>query len=598
MATDCSQEAILSFLTERGGRVKNTDLTDRFKAAFPHEPEQRAAARDRFKRYVDNVAFVSVDGGVKFVCLRKRYRGLVNGNGTTRPGTEPVPGRVCDDGGTELRAQPEVSPGSGYGSPKVFPPATILPDDDAAAEKRHGPAVVCVDEDTANSSSEMGNLVGSKDGGKSESEEEEEVGCVQTPQEIPVIAVIEASPLPASAVEGSKFIMPGPRPPGTPGQVDSPTGPAPTGLSLLGTPGQVDSPPGLRLPGTSAQVDSPPGLSPADPVYTESASARRRNSTPLPGFLADDGQSDCQSLSGSEGTSSPRTSRKHFLEAMMNSSPQVRRSMVLRNSVYLATSDTSDSISLASSTATEEDGTSVTLDPLEHEWMICASDGHWDSLYQLLAAEPGLALKKDFVTGFTCLHWAAKQGKPELLALIINFAKQHAVPVDVNARSSAGYTPLHLAAMHSHMEVVKLLVGAYDADVEIRDYSGKKAGQYLTSSVAADIRDIIGAYEECSRQETASGGRGEGRWRFSKVLQSNLKLLGHGEGDAADGEERPRRKPLRRKSSLGGGVKPRLEKIRYRTSQLVRSTSFLETEAMEGSLKAFFKSRPKSNVIG
>lgn len=112
-----------------------------------------------------------------------------------------------------------------------------------------------------------------------------------------------------------------------------------------------------------------------------------------------------------------------------------------------------DSASLHSSLA-DEDCASVALDPLEHEWMLCASDGLWDSLQPLLSLDPSLISKKDFVTGFTCLHWAAKQGKQELVSQLLGFAKQNSVSVDVNARSSAGYTPLHLAAMHSHTQVL------------------------------------------------------------------------------------------------------------------------------------------------
>uniref|UniRef100_H3DAH8 SOWAHA-C winged helix-turn-helix domain-containing protein n=1 Tax=Tetraodon nigroviridis TaxID=99883 RepID=H3DAH8_TETNG len=196
----------------------------------------------------------------------------------------------------------------------------------------------------------------------------------------------------------------------------------------------------------------------------------------------DEEDGDGQSLSCSEGGVSPKSSRHHFLQLMRSSSPQVRRSLVLRSDGDAALLD--------------DDRSAVTLDPLEHEWMLCASDGEWSSLQRLLGAEPSLILRKDFITGFTCLHWAAKHGQPELLALIFNFAKRNNVPLSVDVRSNAGYTPLHVAAMQNHLEVVKLLVGAYNADVEIRDYSGRKACQYLANGVSADIREILGARSE------------------------------------------------------------------------------------------------------
>uniref|UniRef100_A0A3B4CRK1 Sosondowah ankyrin repeat domain family Ca n=1 Tax=Pygocentrus nattereri TaxID=42514 RepID=A0A3B4CRK1_PYGNA len=243
---------------------------------------------------------------------------------------------------------------------------------------------------------------------------------------------------------------------------------------------------------------------------------------------------DAVGTSGVE-VGTPRSSRRSFVELMMSSSPQVRRSL--------------------------EDCASVTLDPLEHEWMMCASDGEWDSLQRLLVCDPGLVTKKDFVTGFTCLHWAAKQGKHELLALLITFAQQHSVAVNVNGRSSAGYTPLHLAAMHNHVEVMKLLVGAYDADLEARDYSGKKPSQYLDPAVAGDIRDIVGACGDLDAEKP--------------------KLLA-------------KPKSLYRKASIG---RIKLNRGRVR-AQIVHSTSFRETEEGDGSLKSPLKSRPVSNLFG
>lgn len=130
---------------------------------------------------------------------------------------------------------------------------------------------------------------------------------------------------------------------------------------------------------------------------------------------------------------------------------QVRRSLISRGSrIRDSIKSEGDSASILSSVS---DCGSVTLDPLEHEWMLCASDGLWESLQPLLAVEPSLVTKRDFVTGFTCLHWVAKQGKAELLSQLLAFAKENSIPVNVNVRSSAGYTPLHLAAMHGHTQV-------------------------------------------------------------------------------------------------------------------------------------------------
>ncbi len=615
MAADCSQEALLDFLQENGGKVKNTDLIEHFKAVFPEEPAKKAAVRNRFKNYVDNIAYVKSEDGVKYVCLKKKFRGSVKEeqnsavrSGTNGSDTEPVrllnnekllrrypagPHRadslqISGDDAVQDSAQPraareahqQIPPGSGYGNdsqvrvPHIFSPATILPDKADDISECH--EFVCVVEEVDHGSGEMGNIVGFQRERRESKKEQAEKG-----PNIPEIAVIEASPLPA---EGSVFTLPGPAQTGTSGQVDSLT----AALS-----------PSDRQAATESL--SPEFLKEAEQINVvtrrrNSKGSQRRSRRLQSDEGDDDSLVDSHSLSGSEGVSSPKGSREHFIEVMMNSSPQVRRNLGLRGSVCLSSRSDSDSLSLVSSVV-DDDRASVTLDPLEHEWMMCASDGEWGSLHPLITTEPSLVLRKDFVTGFTCLHWAAKHGKPELIAMIINFSKQHNVPINVDVRSNTGYTPLHIAAMHNHMEVVKLLVGAYNADVEIRDYSGRKACQYLTDNVSVDIRDIIGAYERSDSENT--GHRDGSRWRFSKVLQSNLKplrLLNPNDCDGVDGEGRPREKVVRRNSSFSR-MKPKLEKLRLRTSQIVHSTTFRDTEEQEGSMRRSFKSRPKTNFF-
>ncbi|KAJ3591839.1 hypothetical protein NHX12_006970 [Muraenolepis orangiensis] len=309
-------------------------------------------------------------------------------------------------------------------------------------------------------------------------------------------------------------------------------------------------------------------------------------------------------------SSTPKGSRRNFIELMMSSSPQVRRSMIHRGSCLRdSVKSDGDSASLLSSSATDEDCSAwVALDPLEHEWMLCASDGQWDSLQPLLAVEPALVSKRDFVTGFTCLHWAAKQGKTELLGRLLVFARDSAVPLDVNGRSGAGYTPLHLAAMHCHTQVVRTLVSDWEADPEVRDYSGKRAVQYLPPPLAADLHHegVVAApgTSPAGGETDAGGGPGRG-WRLPRVLQSGslnpLRLLNPSAdpADAADAGGRAKAGALQRKSSLGR-LNARLHRGRRR-AQIIHSPSFRESGEVRGGeepLCSPVRTRPLSSLFG
>lgn len=298
----------------------------------------------------------------------------------------------------------------------------------------------------------------------------------------------------------------------------------PTGSGESGPRPRAADPEASPEQGRESSDGEPPAASLGPPL---NSGARRKNSRrgvqalpqmPAPGPSEDldpppPGCEEADPSSFLAGPTTPRSARQNFRDLVMGSSPQLKRSVCPGGSSPGSSSGggrgrgggDSDSASVASSSAEEESsgGGSVTLDPLEHAWMLSASDGKWDSLEGLLTCEPGLLTKRDFITGFTCLHWAAKHGRQELLAMLVNFANKHQLPVNINARTSAGYTALHLAAMHGHVEVVKLLVGAYDADVDIRDYSGKKASQYLSPSIAEEIKNLVGALDEDDGESVA-----------------------------------------------------------------------------------------------
>ncbi|XP_035984292.1 ankyrin repeat domain-containing protein SOWAHC [Fundulus heteroclitus] len=545
MAGGFSQDSVADFLRQRGGRVTSSDLVEHFQAAFPQEPRGRAAARSSFKSCVDGVAFVRTESGVKHVCLRRQFR-------YSAPCSPPDGQVSCrDDAAARAQVQQQQqgeARDSRCGNDSRRVPHFIA----AESDRSHEPeldggqrGVLGEEEGRCGGMGNTGSI------GLRESRRERHVEPA-----IPQITVLQPSPLPKDT---SVFILPGPE-------------------------------------HTAAAAQVGPALAPGGLRVAEPGSGTRQR------FLSGSPENQEDEGSSNEGGCSPTGSRRHFIRAMMDSSPEVRRSVVRRTSARSAvrpvSRSDSDSASLASA-GPDEERTAVTLDPVEHEWMMCASDGEWGSLQRLLSAEPSLVLKRDFVTGFTCLHWAAKHGDAGLMEEIVHFAEQRRLPVSVDVRSNMGYTPLHIAAMHRRMEVLKLLCGAFNADVEIRDYSGRKACQYLPEGVSAEMQDIMGARELSeSRGAEPSGG---GRWRFSKVLQSNLKpmqLLSLGDGDPAGGDVRLRHKPVRRRSSLGR-MKPNLQKIRQRASQIVHSTSFRDKrETDESEETPSSESRPKTHFLG
>ncbi|CAM5074856.1 unnamed protein product [Natator depressus] len=566
-----SPESVLRFLAARGGRARNAELLEHFRGWLsPPEPERRARARQRFKELVNAVATVHLEpgSGAKYVQLRRRYRPAgtpAADQQDSPPGDQPL-----DPGGSEAAAplDPPAAPGpeplpsiedaaplDPPAAPEPLPSIAVTPDEEADSAPRSRDSSPCPGGQPRETAPAAPGKPDPEDGalqGK---------GPPSCPQQPPQA--------------GSRSDLPrlGQAPPGG-GRKRSSRRNVPRGLQ----------------PGHGGEEPVPP----ARLVEEEGAEA---------------GSGSPCSPGSSGGGATPRSSRKNFRELMMGSSPQLKRSFF--PGAPRARGGDSDSASLASSSAEEESGagSSVALDPLEHAWMLSAADGRWESLEGLLSCEPGLLSKRDFITGFTCLHWAAKHGRQELLAMLVNFAHKQRLPININARTSGGYTALHLAAMHGHLEVVKLLVGAYDADVDVRDYSGRKASNYLSQSTTEEMRSLVGALQE---EGEGAVGNGSGRWRLSKVLPSNLiayKLSHHhqgqgeetesGEGAAALGKG----KEMSRKASNSGRMKPRLNKIRFRTQIIHTTPSFRgeeeeEEEQEEKPLKTSFKLRPKSNVFG
>lgn len=152
----------------------------------------------------------------------------------------------------------------------------------------------------------------------------------------------------------------------------------------------------------------------------------------------------------------------------------------------------------AKSTKTSEESrgetrvsSSVPLDQMEHEWLVKCASGHWSQVYGLLLSDNHLAEKRDFMSGFTVLHWAAKCGNSNMLVNIIDVSKQGGVDIDINAKTHGGYTPLHIAALHDQQYIMAMLIKEYGANPDIRDNCGKKPYHYLNKGISGTVREML-----------------------------------------------------------------------------------------------------------
>eukprot|EP00092_Neocalanus_flemingeri_P004551 GFUD01004901.1.p1 GENE.GFUD01004901.1~~GFUD01004901.1.p1 ORF type:complete len:915 (-),score=199.65 GFUD01004901.1:565-3309(-) len=123
---------------------------------------------------------------------------------------------------------------------------------------------------------------------------------------------------------------------------------------------------------------------------------------------------------------------------------------------------------------TTDSSSITTIDPTIKQWMVHTAKGDYQTAAKMLMDDPKLARHRDFTSGYTGLHWACKHGNLDLVKLLAGTYQSN-----VNAKSHGGYTPLHIAAQHNHQDVFDLLVQAYRADANTRDYAGKKPRQYM-----------------------------------------------------------------------------------------------------------------------
>ncbi|ROL55526.1 Ankyrin repeat domain-containing protein SOWAHA [Anabarilius grahami] len=179
----------------------------------------------------------------------------------------------------------------------------------------------------------------------------------------------------------------------------------------------------------------------------------------------------------------------------------------------------------------------IPLGSVEHEWLVKSATGSWRQISSLLLEDPHLAEKRNFMSGFTILHWAAKSGNGEMVCKVIDVSRQSGAGIDVNAKCYDGYTPLHIAAIHSRERVCSLLVCEYGASADIRDNSGKKPYRYLSQDVSTEVRKMLGD-PRCVQQDAGNYLKDEQNLRRGFSTLSKL-FQPHGAGHKKKYRRRP-----------------------------------------------------------
>ena len=129
------------------------------------------------------------------------------------------------------------------------------------------------------------------------------------------------------------------------------------------------------------------------------------------------------------------------------------------------------------------------LNDEEREWILAACRNDQHIMLKILAQSlnpSNLVSTREHGSGNTALHWCCKYGNVAMIDTLVGKYK-----ASVAVKSRGGYTPLMIAAIHQKTEAYNKLVELYGADPEVRDYSGRKAKQYLLQHSQPEFVDEI-----------------------------------------------------------------------------------------------------------
>ncbi|XP_034740186.1 ankyrin repeat domain-containing protein SOWAHA [Etheostoma cragini] len=421
---DLTQESLLSFLLEHGGKVKNSELLNNFRALIScSDPAEKQHNRDLFKKLVNSVAVVKQIDEVKFVIVKKRYQDFVK--------------EVAQDASQKTQMDDSFSsPNASFSytsSPHRAEPARVIY---SSIENNN---MCCPSNIHGNYYSDAKRTsVGAM---LDRSPLSRNMSCADATVKVLNISGDRVSRARKSGAVFAVIAVKSPPRDSAPATRD--------GLHSQVQPHKTSDKP-ITLP-TKVSTPSVPTLNPTFPACKQGAKRdsqcwkdRQTEDMHLPGF------------------------------------PLLRPQNKRDDAKY---------------------SESVPLQPLAHEWLVKCAAGLWGQIHGLLLQDTQLAQKKDFMSGFTALHWAAKNGNSEMIHKLVNISRKRGTCVNINSKAHGGYTPLHIAAMHGHTEVMVLLVQGYGANVSERDNDGKKAFHYLGKGVSAEVRALMGGLQRSGYTE-------------------------------------------------------------------------------------------------
>ena len=134
------------------------------------------------------------------------------------------------------------------------------------------------------------------------------------------------------------------------------------------------------------------------------------------------------------------------------------------------------------------------------------------------------------IPGVTLLHIASEQiNESEIIDLLVKSG------ANVNARDAEGFTPLHMAAIHGNLKIVKKLVDL-EADVNIITTDGKNAAELAHLNEELEIEEYLESKMASSRRTKDKKVDSE---LVHRLFHRSLRFIGHAQFNRTPQEAEP-----------------------------------------------------------